>query len=96
MSSPFVAEIRMFAGNFAPPPVGRYVMGNYYPSVRTRALPGYSAHPTVEMVNPLCTADLQGSFPMFWGQGPGLSDYFLGQQSGTETVTLLQSEMPAS
>ncbi|MDQ1713084.1 MAG: hypothetical protein QOE45_2534 [Frankiaceae bacterium] len=38
--------------------------------------------------------NLQGSVPLQPGQGPGLSDYFLGQQSGTETVTLIDSEMP--
>lgn len=31
---------------------------------------------------------------MFWGQGPGLSLYDIGQTGGTEAVTLLQSEMP--
>jgi microcystin-dependent protein len=32
---------------------------------------------------------------MFWGQGSGLSERFLGEVSGSQTVTLLQSEMPA-
>jgi microcystin-dependent protein len=38
--------------------------------------------------------DLQGSAPMQSGQGQGLTDRFLGEQSGTETVTLLISEIP--
>jgi microcystin-dependent protein len=32
---------------------------------------------------------------MFWGQGPGLSLYDLGQTSGSQTVTLLESEIPS-
>jgi microcystin-dependent protein len=38
--------------------------------------------------------DLQGSSPMFWGQGPGLSLRSQGEISGSSTVTLLTSEMP--
>jgi len=38
--------------------------------------------------------NLQGSVPLGAGQGPGLSLYDLGQQSGTDSITLLQSEMP--
>jgi len=37
---------------------------------------------------------LQGSAPIHAGQGPGLSLYDLGQQGGSETVSLLQSEIP--
>jgi microcystin-dependent protein len=39
--------------------------------------------------------DLQGSVPVHQGQGQGLSEYFIGQQGGSESVTLLESEMPA-
>lgn len=38
--------------------------------------------------------NLQGSAPMFWGQGAGLSDHFLGEASGVEAVTLIESEVP--
>ena len=38
--------------------------------------------------------NLQGAFPMQWGQGPGLSDRFLGERGGVEQVTLVQSELP--
>ena len=40
--------------------------------------------------------DLQGSAPMHPGQGPGLSLHDLGETGGSETVTLLQSEIPAA
>jgi microcystin-dependent protein len=40
-------------------------------------------------------SDLQGSAPMHPGQGPGLSLHDLGETGGSETVSLLQSEIPA-
>jgi len=39
--------------------------------------------------------DLRGRFPNSSGQGPGLSNYSLGQQSGTETVTLTLNNLAA-
>lgn len=39
--------------------------------------------------------NLQGRAPLHPGQGPGLSLRDLGEELGTETVTLLESEMPA-
>lgn len=38
--------------------------------------------------------DLRGRAPLGFGQGSGLSDYFLGAAGGTETITLISSEMP--
>lgn len=39
--------------------------------------------------------DLQGRAPMQWGQGPGLSYRDLGETGGSETVSVLDSEMPS-
>ncbi len=39
--------------------------------------------------------DFRGRVPVGQGQGPGLSSYFLGQQSGTETITLTINQLPA-
>ncbi|HET9441755.1 MAG TPA: hypothetical protein VFO65_00455 [Acidimicrobiales bacterium] len=39
--------------------------------------------------------DLQGRAPMHPGQGPGLSLHDLGETSGSETVSLLESEIPS-
>jgi len=39
--------------------------------------------------------DMQGRVPVMQGQGPGLSDYVLGQSGGSETVTLTSSNLPA-
>jgi len=38
--------------------------------------------------------NLQGNVAIAQGQGPGLSDRFIGETSGSQTVTLLQTEMP--
>jgi microcystin-dependent protein len=38
--------------------------------------------------------DLRGRAPLHFGQGPGLSNYALGQVSGSETVTLTIETMP--
>ena len=39
--------------------------------------------------------DLQGSAPMHPGQGPGLSLYDLGETGGSDTISLLESEIPS-
>jgi microcystin-dependent protein len=94
MSDPFVAEIRMFAGNFAP--TGWATCdGQLLPISQNTAL--FSLLGTTYGGNGQSTfalPDLQGSAPMQPGQGSGLSLYDLGQQGGVEFVTLLQSEIP--
>jgi microcystin-dependent protein len=95
MSSPFVAEIRMFAGNFAPTGWA-FCDGQILPISQNTAL--FSLLGTTYGGNGQSTfalPDLQGSAPLHPGQGPGLSLYDLGQIGGSETVTLLQSEIPA-
>jgi microcystin-dependent protein len=95
MSNPFVAEIRMFAGNFAP--TGWAMCdGQILPISQNTAL--FSLLGTFYGGNGQSTfalPNLQGSAPMGQGDGPGLSQRFLGEQSGSEFITLLQSEMPA-
>src|SRR5213075_555969 len=39
--------------------------------------------------------DMQGNAPMHPGQGPGLSLHDLGETGGSETVSLLESEIPS-
>lgn len=95
MSSPFVAEIRIFAGNFAP--TGWALCnGQLLPISQNTAL--FSLLGTFyggDGKSTFALPNLQDSAPLGQGQSPGTSDYFLGQQSGTETVTLITSEMPA-
>lgn len=94
MSDPFVAEIRIFAGNFAP--TGWATCdGQLLPISQNTAL--FSLVGTFYGGNGQSTfglPNLQDSFPMFWGQGPALTERFLGEQSGAEFVTLLNTEMP--
>ncbi len=94
MSSPFVAEIRIFACNFAPTGWAQ-CNGQLLPISQNTAL--FSLLGTFYGGDGKSTfglPDLQGSAAIGQGQGAGLSDRFLGEQAGTETVTLLQAEIP--
>src|SRR3977135_4120452 len=92
---PFVAEIRIFAGNFAPKGWA-LCNGQILPISQNTAL--FSLLGTTYGGNGQSTfalPDLQGSSPMHPGDGAGLSQRFLGEQSGSETITLLQTEIPS-
>lgn len=94
MSSPFVAEIRIFCCNFAPTGWAQ-CNGQLLPISQNTAL--FSLLGTFyggDGKSTFALPNLQGSVPIHQGQGSGLSEYFLGQQGGSEFVTLLQSEMP--
>lgn len=94
MSDPFVAEIRMFAGNFAPKGWAT-CDGQLLPLSQNTAL--FSLLGTFyggDGKSTFALPNLQGSVPIGQGQGAGLSEYFLGQSGGTPFVTLLTSEMP--
>jgi microcystin-dependent protein len=94
MADQFVAEIRIFACNF--PPVGWALCnGQLLPISQNTAL--FSLLGTYyggDGKSTFALPDLQADAPMFWGQGPGLTDRALGETSGTPYVTLLESEMP--
>jgi microcystin-dependent protein len=95
MADPFVAEIRIFPFNFAPKGWA-WCDGQLLPLSQNTAL--FSLLGTTyggDGKSNFALPDLQGSSPMHPGQGPGLSLHDLGETGGTETVTLLQSEMPA-
>ncbi|MDX2032619.1 MAG: tail fiber protein [Blastocatellia bacterium] len=95
MATPYVGEIRMFGGNFAPLnwafcdgsllPISEYdtlfaLIGTTY---------GGDGQTTFAL------PDLRGRIPVSQGQGPGLSPYMLGQAGGSEQVTLVQGQLPA-
>jgi microcystin-dependent protein len=95
VSSPFVAEIRMFGFNFAPTGWAQ-CNGQLLPISQNTAL--FSLLGTFyggDGKSTFALPNLQDSCAIFWGQGGGLSLYDLGQQGGSETVTLLISEIPA-
>jgi microcystin-dependent protein len=95
MADPFVAEIRIFPFNF-PPKGWAFCDGQLLPISQNTAL--FSLLGTTyggDGKSTFALPDLQGSAAMHPGQGAGLSLYDLGQVGGTESVTLLTSEMPA-
>ena len=94
MASPFVAEIRIFAGNF-PPRGNAFCNGQLLAIAQNTALfsllgTNFGGNGTSNFGLP----NLQGSAPLGFGQGPGLSNYFIGQSGGTTTVQLLASQLP--
>jgi microcystin-dependent protein len=95
MSSPFVAEIRMFGCNFAPTGWAQ-CNGQLLPLSQNTAL--FSLLGTFyggDGKSTFALPNLQGGLATHQGQGPGLQEWFLGQMQGSDSVTLLQSEMPA-
>jgi microcystin-dependent protein len=95
MSNPFVAEIRIFTGNFAPKGWA-LCNGQLLPISQNTAL--FSLLGTTyggDGKSNFALPDMQGNTPMQQGQGPGLSLRDLGEEAGEQTVTLLQTEMPS-
>ncbi|MBK8506530.1 MAG: phage tail protein [Saprospiraceae bacterium] len=95
MADPFVAEIRIFPFNFAPKGWA-WCDGQLLPLSQNTAL--FSLLGTTYGGNGksnFALPDLQGRSPMHPGQGPGLSLHDLGETGGSETVTLLESEIPS-
>jgi len=94
MSEPFIAEIRIFAGNFAPRGWA-FCNGQLLPIAQNTAL--FSLIGTTYGGDGRTTTalpDLQGRAPMHPGQGPGLTDRRLGERGGAEDVALTTAQMP--
>ncbi|MEO7254603.1 MAG: tail fiber protein [Casimicrobium sp.] len=92
---PFVAEIRIFPFNFAPKGWA-FCDGQILPLSQNTAL--FSLLGTTyggDGKSNFALPNMQGSAPMHPGQGPGLSLHDLGETGGSETVRLLESEMPS-
>jgi microcystin-dependent protein len=95
MADPFVAEIRIFPFNFAPTGWA-WCDGQLLPISQNTAL--FALLGTTyggDGKSTFALPDLEGRAPMHPGQGPGLSLHDLGETGGSETVTLLESEIPA-
>ncbi len=95
MSEAFVAEIRIVGFNFAPQGWAT-CNGQLIPISQNTALfsllgTNYGGNGQTTFALP----NLQGSAPMHWGQGPGLTDHFIGETAGSSSVTLLQTEIPS-
>jgi microcystin-dependent protein len=95
MADPFVAEIRIFPFNFAPKGWA-FCDGQLLPLSQNTAL--FSLLGTTyggDGKSNFALPNMQGNVPIHPGQGPGLSLYDLGETGGSETVSLLESEIPS-
>ena len=94
MSEPFIAEIRIFAGNFAPRGWA-FCNGQLMPLAQNTAL--FSLVGTTyggDGRSTFALPDLQGRAPLHPGQGPGLTNRRLGEKGGAATETRTQSQLP--
>lgn len=94
MSEPFVGEIRMFAGNFAPRGWA-FCDGQLLAVSQNDAL--FSLLGTIYGGDGNTTfglPDLRGRLPLHAGHGPGLSERRLGAKGGAEQVTLTGNQLP--
>ena len=95
MSTAYLGQIRIFAGNF-PPKGHAFCNGQLLAINQNQAL--FSILGTTYGGNGIQTfalPNLQGTAVLHPGQGPGLSSYVLGQTAGAENVALTTSTMPA-
>ena len=95
MTDQFLAEIRMFAGNFAPS--GWALCNGQLMSIsqNTALFSLLGTNFGGDGKSTFALPDLTGAAPMQQGDGPGLSSRVLGESGGEQNVTLLQTEMPA-
>jgi microcystin-dependent protein len=94
MSSPYMAQILMFAGNFAPK---NYAMCNGQTMAINQNQALFALLGTTYGGNGVSTfllPNLQSNLPVSFGQGNGLSFYNLGQTGGVPSVTLNQTTVP--
>ena len=95
MSEPFVGEIRMFAGNFAPRGWA-LCDGQLLAISQNDAL--FSLLGTIyggDGRTTFALPDMRGRVPIHTGHGPGLSNRRLGAKTGTEFITLTANHLPS-
>lgn len=95
MSEPYVGEIRMFAGNFAPRGWA-LCDGQLLAVSQNDAL--FSLLGTIyggDGRTTFALPDMRGRIPLHQGQGPGLSQRRLGAKAGAENVTLTTNQLPS-
>ncbi|MEX2216566.1 MAG: tail fiber protein [Phycisphaeraceae bacterium] len=90
----FIGEIRLIASNFAPGG-WEFLDGQLLSIAQNIAL--FSLLGTTyggDGQTTFALPDLRGRLPIHFGQGPGLSDYFIGQQFGVESVVVTLDQLP--
>lgn len=95
MATPFIGEIRLFAGNFAP-------LGWFFCHGQLLAI---ADHDTLFVLigtiyggdgqTTFALPDLRGQVPVHQGSGAGLTARLIGERGGAETVTLSTAQLPA-
>ena len=95
MTAPFIGELKAFGFNYAPRNY-MFASGQLIAIAQNTALfsilgTTYGGNGTSNFALP----NLNGAIPMGNGSGPGLTPRILGEVDGTETVTLLITEMPS-
>lgn len=95
MAEPFVGEIRLFGGSYAP--LGWLACeGQLLPIAQYDVL--FSLLGTTyggDGISTFALPDLRGRLPIHQGTGPGLSTHVMGEMGGSEQVTLTAAQMPA-
>jgi microcystin-dependent protein len=95
MSDPFVGEIKMFAGNFAPRGWalcdGQLLAVSQNDALFSLLGTTYGGDGRTTFALP----DMRGRIPIHAGTGPGLSQHRLGEKGGSETHTLSINEVPS-
>jgi len=95
MATPFLGQIKLFAGNFAPRGyifcTGQLLTISQFSAVFALIGTTYGG----DGVQTFGLPDLQSRLPVSQGQGPGLSNFTIGQSFGSENVTLTANQMPA-
>jgi microcystin-dependent protein len=96
MTNPFLAEIRMFGGNFAPNgwalTNGQIIAISQNTALFSLLGTQFGGNGTSNFALP----DLQSRMPMNQGQAPGLSNRFMGDQDGLETITFGGLAIPSA
>lgn len=95
MATPFLGEVRIFAGNFAPRGWalcnGQILAISQNTALFSLLGTNYGGNGTTTFALP----NFQGRAPMHQGQGPGLTQRVVGEEGGSANVTLVVTEMPA-
>ncbi len=94
MSEPFIGEIRMFAGNFAPRGWalcdGQLLAISQHDALFSLLGTIYGGDGRTSFALP----EMRGRLPIHAGTGPGLSSRLLGSRAGDENVTVVENELP--
>lgn len=94
MSEPYLGQVSMFGGNYAPRGYafcnGQLLSISQYSALFSLLGTYYGGNGVTNFALP----NLQSRLPVHTGTGPGLSDYPIGQAGGTPSVTINMTTMP--